>query len=210
MPAAHSSPQVFETPLCAPVDYPSPVPHHFKAARTLGRNEIWSGPVGTFGVDEVELDGGLRIELALLKHPGASAIVPFLSQDRILLLRQYRYAASQTLWEVPAGKLDPGEAPATCASRELEEETGYRAGRLEHMGSIFTTPGFTDEVIHLFAAHDLRPGTLGQSDDERIEVVEITLADALEKVCAGEVSDAKTICALFHAQRFARANAPMP
>lgn len=185
------------------MDYPCPMPHEFKPARRLARHRVWQGAVGTFGVDEVELDTGVRTRLAVLEHPGAAAVVPFVGPGEILLLRQYRYAVRRTLWEVPAGKLDPGEDPSTCAARELEEETGHRAGRVESVGLIHTTPGFTDEVIHLFVAGDLRETRVARERDERIEVVRVRLQDALDWIGSGEITDAKTICALHHAERHA-------
>jgi ADP-ribose pyrophosphatase len=103
--------------------------------------------------------------------------------------------------EVPAGKLDPGEAPAACAARELEEEAGQRAGRLVELGWIWTTPGFTDERIHLFAAFELRPGIHAPDPDEVIEPVRMTLSAALELVFRGELRDAKSSLALLHAAR---------
>ncbi len=167
----------------------------------MKRRVIWQGSIGSFGIDEVVLPSKQRVEIAVLRHPGASAIVPFLGEDRILLLRQYRHAASGTIWEVPAGKIDPGEDPAVCAARELEEETGYRAGRIEATGSILTTPGFTDERIHLFCAYDLVRGNMAHESDEVIEVHERTLGEALEMIDRGEIDDAKSIAALYHAAR---------
>jgi ADP-ribose pyrophosphatase len=139
--------------------------------------------------------------LDVVRHPGAAAVVPFLDDDEVLLIRQYRHATGGTIWEVPAGKLDDGEAPETCAARELEEEAGRRAGRLEKLGWIFTTPGFTDEVIHLFAGFDLTAVPTRHEDDELIEIVPMPLARALELVWAGEIPDAKSALALIHAAR---------
>jgi ADP-ribose pyrophosphatase len=149
--------------------------------------------------EEVELPGGRRARLDLIRHPGASAVVPFLSDDEILLIRQYRYAAGGEIYEVPAGKLDPGETPEACARRELEEETGYRADRLEPLAQILTTPGFTDERIHLFAAHGLSAGRQSLDDDELIELVPMPLAEALEMVWSDAMPDAKSGLALLHA-----------
>ena len=148
-----------------------------------------------------ELPGGRRVSLDVVRHPGAAAVVPFISDNDVLLLRQYRHAAGGTIWEVPAGKLDDGEAPELCAARELEEEAGQRAGRVEKLGWIFTTPGFTDEVIHLFAAFDLTPVASRPEDDEVIEVVRTPLSEALEKIWSGELTDAKSALALVHAAR---------
>ena len=149
----------------------------------------------------VRLPNGREVELDIVHHPGAAAVVPFLSDDEVLLIRQYRHAAGGSILEVPAGKLDAGEAPELCAARELEEEAGVRAGRLERLGRIFTTPGFTDEVIHLFAAFDLTPVPARPEADEVIEVMRVTLARALEFVWNGELDDAKSAIALVHAAR---------
>ena len=144
------------------------------------------------------LPNGRDVELDLVEHPGAAAIVPFEDDDTVLLIRQYRYAAGGTIWEVPAGKLD-GEAPQVCAARELEEEVGRRAGRLEALVSIWTTPGFTDERIHLFAAFDLETIPPRREEDEIIEVVPTPFSKALEMVFSGELDDAKSALALLHA-----------
>ena len=144
----------------------------------------------------VELPNGRRVELDLLRHPGAAAVLPFLDAETVLLIRQYRFATGGELLEVPAGKLDPGEGPEVCALRELEEETGYRAGRLEALTSIWTSPGFTDEVIHLFAAHDLEPTAQQLQPDEIIELVPMSLDEALGRVRRGELCDAKSALAL--------------
>ncbi len=149
-------------------------------------------------VEEAELPNGRTVELDILRHPGAAAVVPFLSQTDVLLIRQYRHAAGQAILEVPAGKLD-GEDPAVCAARELEEEAGQRAGRLEKLAVIWTTPGFTDEKIHLFAAFDLCPVPQRLESDEVIELVRMPFARALELVWSGEIADAKSALALLHA-----------
>ena len=151
--------------------------------------------------EEVDLPNGRRVALDVVRHPGAAAVVPFLSETEVLLIRQYRHAAGGMIYEVPAGKLDAGEQPATCAARELEEEVGQRAGRLEPLGSIWTTPGFTDERIHLFAAHELEPCPQRLEDDEVIELVPMSLDRALELIWSGELPDAKSALALLHAAR---------
>lgn len=150
--------------------------------------------------EEVTLPNGRQTQLDIVRHPGASAVVPFETDSDVLLIRQFRYAAGGTIWEVPAGKLD-GEAPDVCAARELEEEAGRRAGRLVSLGSILTTPGFTDERIHLFAAFELAVVPQRHEDDEVIEIVRTPLARALEMVWTGEIDDAKSALALLHAAR---------
>jgi ADP-ribose pyrophosphatase len=155
----------------------------------------------TLAREQVQLPNGRSVELDIVRHPGASAVVPFVSVDEVLLIRQYRHAAGGSILEVPAGKLDPGDTPESCAARELEEEAGRRAGRLEKLGSIFTTPGFTDEVIHLFAAFDLEPVPLRHEHDELIELVPLRLTTALDLVWRGELRDAKSALALLMAAR---------
>jgi ADP-ribose pyrophosphatase len=151
--------------------------------------------------ERVELPNGTRLELDIVRHPGAAAVVPFVSERDVLLIRQYRHAAGGMILEVPAGKLDPGEPPEVCAARELAEEAGQRPGRLLRTGAIWTTPGFTDERIHLFAAFDLTPVPRSPDDDELIEVLRLPLDDALQRVWSGELSDAKSALALLHAAR---------
>ena len=149
--------------------------------------------------ERVTLPNGRELELDVLRHPGASAVVPFLSDDEVLLIRQHRHAAGGAILEVPAGKIDPGDTPESCAARELSEEAGRRAGRLEKLGQIFTSPGFTDEVIHLYAAYDLEEVPTRHEDDELIELVPTPFAEALQLVWRGELTDAKSALALVHA-----------
>ena len=152
--------------------------------------------------EEVLLPNGRTATLDLIRHPGAAAVVPFLDEERVLLIRQFRHAAGGTILEVPAGKLEPGEKPSICAGRELEEETGKRAHRMEPLGSILTTPGFTDEKIHLFAAFDLEDVPQALEDDEIIEHAPMTLESALGLIWSGELTDAKSIVCLVQAARF--------
>jgi len=151
--------------------------------------------------ERVALPNGRTVLLDVVRHPGAAAVVPFLSDDEVLLIRQYRHAAGGMILEVPAGKLDAGETPEVCVRRELQEETGQRAGRIEALGWIWTTPGFTDEKIYLFAAFDLVPVPQHLDDDEVIELVPTPLSRALEMVWCGEIKDAKSALALIHAAR---------
>jgi ADP-ribose pyrophosphatase len=146
--------------------------------------------------ETVELPNGRRVELDLVPHPGAAAIVPFLSEDRVLMIRQHRHATGGDILEIPAGKLDPGEAPEACAARELIEETGFRAGRIEKLGAIWTSPGLTDEVIHLYAGFDLTPDQQRLEPDEVIELVPMDFEEVLEAVRTNPIFDGKSAIAL--------------
>jgi len=159
----------------------------------------WRGAFLEVVTEEVALPNGNVIDLDIVRHPGASAVVPFVSKDEVLLIRQYRYATDGTLWEVPAGKLDPGETPDRCAARELEEEAGLRAGRLEPLGFMWASPGFTDEKIFLYAAFDLVEVPQRLEPDEVIERVRLPFQQALDLVWSGELSDAKSQLALLKA-----------
>ncbi len=161
--------------------------------------DIHHGRIVHLTVEDVTLPNGHEMSLEIVRHPGAAAVAALDAGGRVTLLRQYRHAVGGYLWEVPAGKLDPGESPDTCAARELEEEAGLSAGRLERLGSIVTCPGFCDEVIHLFLATDLRavPSRLGA--DEVIDTVTtVPLSEALEMIRNETIRDAKTIAALSH------------
>lgn len=173
----------------------------------LESRRVYTGRVVRLDVDDVRFPDGSTGQLEIIRHPGAAAIVPCASDPgekdpTILLIRQYRYAAGGFLWEIPAGTLDAGEDPETCARRELLEEAGVKAGRLERLTSIFTTPGFTDEVIHLYLASGLEQGTPLRERDEFIEVVPQALSAVLARIKAGEVRDAKSIVAILYMAAF--------
>lgn len=168
---------------------------------------VYSGKIINLDIDTVRFPNGSIGELEMIRHPGAAAVVPFLSDPRgddpqIMLLKQYRYAADGYLYEIPAGRLDPGEQPIDCARRELLEETGCDAERIEFLCTFFTTPGFTDERIHAFMAVGLSSGESRHETDEFITVETMTLSDALGLVQRGEIRDAKTALAILFAAGF--------
>jgi ADP-ribose pyrophosphatase len=168
----------------------------------IERTPIYKGRIVNLSLDKVELPNGRVCELEMIRHQGAAAVVPVDDDNNILLVKQYRYAASGWLLEVPAGKLDGGEPPEECAAREVEEETGYKPGRLIEMGWVFTTPGFTDERIWLYLARDLKKTKQKLQTDEVLTVEKMPLRDAFELALSGKIHDAKTVCALLRVPRY--------
>lgn len=169
---------------------------------------VYDGRIVHLAVDTVRFPNGEVGELEMIRHSGASAVLPVLSDPagddpQILLIRQYRYASGGYMLEVPAGRPDhPGEDWEVCARRELEEETGLVAGEMRYLTTIFTTPGFTDERIRLYVALDLTRGRTSFDHDEFIEPVTLPLSEALARIRDGEIDDAKTICTLLYAAGF--------
>ena len=169
---------------------------------------VHDGRIVKLSVDTVRFPDGSTGELEMIRHPGASAVLPVVgsleeADPEILLLRQYRYAAGGTIWEVPAGlPKGPDEPWEACAARELEEETGRRGSRLVPLTRILTTPGFTDEVIRLFAADGLEEGASNLDDDEFVEVRRMRLSEAVEMVRRGEIVDCKSVATLLYAAMF--------
>lgn len=177
----------------------------------LASRRVYSGRVVRLDVDTVQYPDGSTGQLELVRHPGAAAVIPYASDPRgedptILMIRQFRYAAGGPLWEIPAGTLSPGETPEACARRELREEAGVTAERVERLTSIFTTPGFTDEVIHLFWASGLRAGAPAREHDEFIEVVPRPLSQVLTGIRDGQIRDAKSIVAILYMMGFTLAS----
>lgn len=172
----------------------------------MSSTRAYTGRVISLDVDEVRFPDGSTGTLEMIRHPGASAVVPLLDatddDPEVLLIRQYRYAADGFLYEIPAGRLEAGELPLDCAKRELREETGYTATRVEPLFTMFTTPGFTDERIHLFLATGLTAGETAREADEFMELVPTRLSKALSMIELGEIQDAKTALALLFAAGF--------
>jgi len=177
-----------------------------KAGRVKS-SRVYTGRIVSLDVDSVRFPDGSIGELEMIRHSGASAIIPFLSDPQgedpqVLMIRQYRYAADGYLYEIPAGRLDKGENPRDCAARELKEETGCTAEHFDHLLTIYTTPGFTDEKIHLFMATGLVAGETKHEVDEFLDLHPMRLSRALEMVEAGEIQDAKTVIGLLFAAGF--------
>jgi len=168
---------------------------------------VYTGRVISLDVDTVRFPDGSIGQLEMIRHPGASAVVPFLSDPRgedpqVLMIRQYRYAVDGYMYEIPAGRLDAGESPRDCAVRELKEETGCTAELMQPLLTMYTTPGFTDEKIHLFMATGLVAGETKHEADEFLDLHPMRLSRALEMVEAGGIQDAKTALGLLFAAGF--------
>lgn len=172
-------------------------PEEAPRAAGTGIRTIYEGRVVNLALEDATLPNGVVTRLEVMHHPGAAAAVPLHEDGTVTMLRQWRHAAGGWLWEVPAGKLDkPGEDPLDCARRELAEEAGLAAARWDKLGSILTTPGFCDEVIHLYLARDLSSVPRDLEPDEVIELHRMSLADALARIPTEEIRDAKSIAAL--------------
>ncbi|MCE5285455.1 MAG: NUDIX hydrolase [Pelosinus sp.] len=162
----------------------------------LNSKQVFDGKLLKVFSDEVELPNGNKSSREIIRHPGAVAIVPILNDGRIVMVRQYRYPIADTLLEIPAGKLDAGETPKECAVRELSEETGYVAHTLKKLTAIVTTPGFTDEVIHIYLATDLEMTEQHTDEDEFINMELYSKEELRVMIDNGMLSDAKTLVGL--------------
>ncbi len=177
-------------------------------AKVNQRSTVHQGKIFSLISENVTLDNGVTTNLEFVEHPGATAIVPFLNESRVLLLKQYRHALKNYIWEIPAGTLDPGESPMSCARRELIEETGYSADQWQKLGEITPVPGYSNERIHLYLAFGLKPDRQQLDKDEIIKVHEIEFKAAVEMIERGEIQDAKSITGLFWALNRLKGNRP--
>ncbi|MEK3885917.1 NUDIX hydrolase [Bacillus sp. FSL K6-3431] len=170
--------------------------------KTISTKEIFKGKIISLQVDEVELPDGNIAKREIVKHPGAVAVIALTAENKIVMVEQYRKPLERSLLEIPAGKLEPGENPELSAVRELEEETGYGAGKLDHLISFYTSPGFADELIHLYIATDLHKveNPLSGDEDEFVDLQEITLEQAVKFVNEKYIYDAKTAYAVLYLQ----------
>ncbi|MBE3552907.1 MAG: NUDIX hydrolase [Kyrpidia tusciae] len=164
--------------------------------KTLGVTAVFAGRVLTVEVHEVELPGGGRTSREVVRHPGAVAVVAETDEGHVVLVDQFRYPIGRMSKEVPAGKLEPGEDPLACAKRELEEETGYRAGHWKFVTRFFTSPGFSDEVMYVYYATGLTPGASHPDEDEFLEVSSMSPKEVRHGLASGLFCDAKTLVAL--------------
>jgi len=177
------------------------------SAKTNNRTTIHQGKVFKLIRENVTLENGTTTDLEFIEHPGATAIIPFLDDNRIVLLKQYRHALKKYIWEIPAGTLDPQEEIIGCAKRELIEETGYSAGQWHRLGEITPVPGYSNERIHIFLATELQPADQNLDEDEVIRVQAVDFLKAFEMIGDGEIQDAKSIAGLFLASQWLKSNA---
>ncbi|MBV8331356.1 MAG: NUDIX hydrolase [Candidatus Eremiobacteraeota bacterium] len=162
----------------------------------VGSERVFEGRVFDVRLDRVRYADGAEHRVDIVEHRGSFTIVALPSPDELVLVRQYRHAAGTAFWELPAGSAEPGEEPSAGAARELREETGYRAGRIRPVGSLYPTPGYCNEIMHFFVAEELTAGEQTLDEDERIEVGIYTWDAAWRLVASGEIADMKTVLAL--------------
>ncbi len=167
---------------------------------TLSSEVIYDGRVVHLFLETVRLPDGKTAKREIIHHPGAVAIVPFDADGNVILVRQFRQAARAMLIEIPAGTLEPGEDPLACAIRELQEEIGYKPGKINSLGGIYTAPGYTSEFIHLYIASDLIKSRLAHDADEFIEVLHVPLDEAIQMIGDARIADGKTVSGLLLAK----------
>jgi ADP-ribose pyrophosphatase len=163
---------------------------------TFEEKRIFSGNLLNLNADRVILTNGIKTFREYVSHPGAVAALPFLNSSEIILVKQYRYSVGEFLLEIPAGTIEKGETPEDCITRELQEEINYKPGKLEKLGWVYLSPGYSNEKIHLFKAKDLEACSKKAEEDENIEIVKIKLKDAIFKIHSGEIKDGKTVIAI--------------
>lgn len=165
----------------------------------LSTETVFEGKIVTVRVDAVSLPNGVKVVREVVEHRPAVAIVPFDDNREVILVSQFRYPVGEQLLEVPAGIIEVSETPEQCADRELQEEIGYRAREMRSLGSFWTAPGFSDELMYVFIATGLEPSRLESDEDEDITVVRVPVSRIREMIEAGEIRDSKTIAALLMA-----------
>ena len=166
--------------------------------KVIEKKEVFKGDFLFVEKLKVEFPDGNIGNRDIVRHPGAVAILAFLDEETILMVEQFRVALNKTLLEIPAGKLEKDEEPIKCAHRELEEETGYRAGKMKYLGAIATGAGFTDELIHIYEARELYEGIKGGDEDEFIEATPYKINNIKNMIRNGEIIDAKTISSIMY------------
>jgi ADP-ribose pyrophosphatase len=168
--------------------------------KLISRETVFAGRVLDVGVEQHQMPNGKRSSFEIIRHPGGAAILPVLSDGRLLLIRQFRPAIGKMVYEIPAGRLDPCESARECAGRELAEETGYSAAKILPLGCLWSAVGFCDELIHLFVGYELSAVGQNLEPDEVVELYPLTFVEALHKIRSNEILDSKTQLALLRYQ----------
>lgn len=168
--------------------------------KTVKSETIYQGKVIHLHLDEVQLPNGKSASREIVRHPGAVAIIAITPEKRMVFVRQFRKPLDKTILEIPAGKLEKGEDPLDCAKRELIEETGYQAEEMNFVNKFYTSPGFADELLYIYEGTNLTAGDARPDEDEFVDLVELTLDEAFERIQTGEITDAKTILAVYYWQ----------
>lgn len=168
---------------------------------TVDSKLVFEGRVVNLKVDTVNLPNGKQAAREVVVHPGAVAVVAVTDADELVLIKQFRYPVGQVIWEIPAGKLEKGENPLSCAQRELAEETGHGADQWKHLSTFFTTPGFSDEIMYVYLATGLHTDKQIADDDEFIELHYVPFAEAVRMIADGEIKDAKSIAGILLANQ---------
>jgi ADP-ribose diphosphatase len=164
---------------------------------------LFKGKVFDLKVDEIEYESGNKGIREIAIHPGGAVVVAIKDDGKIIMVNQFRYPLQKKILELPAGKLDKNEDPYICAVRELEEETGFKAKKVEKLGQIYTTPGFCTEILHIYIAKNLTRGNHNREEGEQgMEVLELTKDQIEEKIMSNEITDAKSICGIYLAQKY--------
>jgi ADP-ribose pyrophosphatase len=169
---------------------------------------LHEGRVFNLVTEHYTLENGVTSDMDFIQHPGAAAMVPMINDEEVVLIKQYRHAIREFIWEIPAGTLDSNESPISCARRELIEEIGYSATDWHQLGTITPLPGCSNERIHIFLALDLKPAEQNLDDDEMINVHKMNFSEALQMIESGKISDGKTISGLFLAFNWLKNNHP--
>lgn len=172
--------------------------------KTVSSETVYRGRVFNVRRDLVELPNGQRTRLDVIEHKDAVTLLPLDDQGRVWFVRQYRHPAGQFLLELPAGVVEEGELPETCARREVREEIGMAAGQIQKIGEFYLAPGYSAEFMHVYLARDLRPDALQPDEDEFLSVEQVPLEQAYHMAASGEIKDAKTLSALFLARDYVK------
>lgn len=172
------------------------------SAKVNTRVTAYQGRVFKLVTENITLANGISLDMDIIRHPGAAAIIPFIRSDTVLLIKQYRHAVGGYIWEIPAGTLDMGETAIACAKRELIEETGYAGDEWQKLGEITPVPGYSDERIYVFLSTSLVHAGQKLDKDEMLDVHEVKFNDAIKMIYQGEIQDSKTICGLFLAMHW--------